>query len=112
MPSGPRRSTKRAFTHLIPPGPALTGVVREKRTGRPLAGVNVGGTGTNARVKTDAEGRQTLTGFPKDKSYGLMVLAGEQPPYFAACRDVPDTAGLIRSAPTSIACRASRCGSS
>ena len=31
------------FDHLIPPGRALTGVVRDKRTGRPLAGVSVGG---------------------------------------------------------------------
>src|SRR5262249_38688030 len=36
------------FDHLIPPGRALTGVVRDKRTGKPLAGVSVGGTGTNA----------------------------------------------------------------
>ncbi len=82
------------FDHLIPPGRALTGVVRDKRTGRPLAGVSVGGTGTNARVKTDAEGRYTLTGFPKDKSYGLMVLAGDKAPYFVTCLDVPDVAGL------------------
>ena len=82
------------FDHLIPPGRALTGIVRDKRTGRPLAGVTVGGTATNARVTTDAEGRYTLTGFPKDKSYGLMVLAGERPPYFVTCLDVPDVAGL------------------
>ena len=30
------------FDHPIPPGRALTGVVRDKRTGRPLAGVYVG----------------------------------------------------------------------
>jgi hypothetical protein len=82
------------FDHLVPPGRALTGVVRDKRTGRPLAGVDVGGSGTNARAKTDAEGRYSLTGFPKGPSYGLMVLAGEKPPYFVTCRSVPDTAGL------------------
>ena len=82
------------FDHLIPPGRALTGVVRDKRTGRPLAGVGVGGTGTNARTTTDAEGRYTLTGFPKGKSYGLMVMAGDRPPYFVTCLSVPDTAGL------------------
>ena len=82
------------FDHLIPPGRALTGVVRDKRTGRPLTGVGVGGTETNARTTTDAEGRYTLTGFPKGKSYGLMVLAGAKPPYFVTCLDVPDTAGL------------------
>ncbi len=82
------------FEHLVPPGRALTGVVRDKRTGRPLAGIHVGGMGTNARATTDAEGRYTLPGFPKGRSYGLMVVAGAKPPYFATCRDVPDTAGL------------------
>ena len=82
------------FDHLIPPGRALTGVVRDKRTGRPLAGVKVAGKETNARTTTDAEGRYTLPGFPKGKSYGLMVLAGRQA---AVLRDLPgvsDTAGL------------------
>jgi RNA polymerase sigma factor (sigma-70 family) len=82
------------FEHLIPPGRALTGVVRDKRTGQPLAGIEVGGTGTGARTTTDAEGRYTLPGFPKGKSYGLMVLAGHRPPYFVTCVAAPDTAGL------------------
>jgi protocatechuate 3,4-dioxygenase beta subunit len=82
------------FDHLIPPGRALTGVVRDRRTGRPLAGVGVNGIGTNAHTTTDAEGRYTLTGFPKGGSYGLMVLAGGRSPYFVTCLSVPDTAGL------------------
>jgi RNA polymerase sigma factor (sigma-70 family) len=82
------------FDHLIPPGRALTGVVRDKRTGKPLAGVSVGGSETNARATTDAEGRYTLTGFPKGPSYGLMVLAYLKPPYFVTCVKVPDAAGL------------------
>jgi RNA polymerase sigma factor (sigma-70 family) len=91
---GPKTVYGASFDHLIPPGRALTGVVRDKRTGKPLAGLSVGGTDTNARTKTDAEGRYTLTGFPKGASYGLMVLAGERPPYFVTCANVPDTAGL------------------
>ena len=31
------------FDHLIPPGRALTGIVTDRRTGRPLAGVKVAG---------------------------------------------------------------------
>ena len=45
-------------------------------------------------MTTDAEGRYTLPGFPKGKSYGLMVLAGENAPYFETCVNVPDAAGL------------------
>jgi len=83
-----------SFDHLIAPGRALTGVVRDKRTKQPLVGVAVAGHRTNARAITDAEGRYTLTGFPKDKSYGLMVLAGKKAPYFVTALSVPDTAGL------------------
>src|SRR5262245_15751027 len=77
------------FEYLIPPGRALTGIVRDKKTGRPMAGVSVGGTGTNARATTDADGRYTLSGFPKGPNYGLMVMVGARPPYFVTCRNVP-----------------------
>ena len=82
------------FDHLIGPGRALTGVVRDKRTGQPMAGVKVAGREPGARTTTDAEGRDTLPGFPKAKSYELTVLAGHRPPYFVTCRVVSDTAGL------------------
>ena len=46
-------------------------------------------------MKTDAEGRFTLPGFPKAPRYPLMVLAGEKtPPYFVTCLNVADTGGL------------------
>jgi RNA polymerase sigma factor (sigma-70 family) len=83
-----------SFDHLIPPGRALAGVVRDKRTRQPLAGINVSGQETNARVTTDANGRFALPGFPKGKHYGLMVGAGYKPPYFVTCASVPDTAGM------------------
>ncbi|MHB1561027.1 MAG: hypothetical protein ACYC61_26540, partial [Isosphaeraceae bacterium] len=82
------------FEYLASPGRALTGVVKDRRTGRPIAGVWVAGKGTNARTQTDAEGRYTLPGFPKGLAYGLMVMAHNKPPYLVACRSVPDTAGL------------------
>ena len=82
------------FEHFIPPGRALTGIVRDRDTQRPLAGVMVGGAGTNAHTRTDEQGRYTLAGFPKSKSYGLMVLAGHKPPYFVTCMSVSDAAGL------------------
>ena len=83
-----------AFDYLVSPGRALTGVVRDKRTKQPLAGVTVCGKGTNARVTTDAQGRFTLSGFPKGTRYGLIALAGQKAPYFVTALSVPDTAGL------------------
>jgi RNA polymerase sigma factor (sigma-70 family) len=82
------------FDHLTPPGRTLTGIVRDKVTRKPLAGIFVGGQDTNARATTDVQGRYTLTGFAKGPSYGLIVMAGQKPPYFATCRQVPDAAGL------------------
>ena len=82
------------FEFPVPPGRALTGVVRDKVTRKPIAGIWVAGSGTNSRATTDAEGRYTLTGYPKGKSYGLMVGAGEKSPYFVTCLRVADTAGL------------------
>jgi RNA polymerase sigma factor (sigma-70 family) len=82
------------FEHAIAPGRALTGIVRDKRTKQPLAAITVCGTETTARVRTDAQGRYTLPGFPKGNSYGLMVLAGDMAPYFVTAMTVPDAAGL------------------
>jgi RNA polymerase sigma factor (sigma-70 family) len=82
------------FDHAIPPGRALTGIVRDKRSKQPLAGIEVCGTQTTTRVRTDARGRYTLPGFPKGNSYGLMVLAGDKAPYFVTALTVPDAAGL------------------
>ena len=83
-----------SFEHFIPPGRALNGIVRDKKTKQPLAGVPVCGQDNNTRTTTDAQGRYTLFGFPKSKSYGLTVLAGDKVPYFVTCMQVPDTAGL------------------
>jgi len=83
-----------AFDYLISPGRVLTGVVRDKRTRRPLAGVEVSGDRTNARTTTDAEGRYSLPGFPKGKSYGLIVSAGDKPPYFMTFQVVSNAVGL------------------
>jgi RNA polymerase sigma factor (sigma-70 family) len=82
------------FDHVVPPGRALTGVVRDQKTKNALAGVTVCGSETTARIQTDAQGRYTLPGFPKGKSYSLMVLASDKAPYFVTCARIPDTAGL------------------
>ena len=100
------------FDHLIPPGRALTGVVRDKRTGQPMAGVRVGGTETNARTTTDAEGRYTLPGFPKGGELRADGPGGTQASVLRDLPACPIPPASIRSGPTSSACRVSRCGSS
>src|SRR5208283_4835578 len=78
------------FEHLLPPGRTLTGVVRDKATQKPLPRMGVGGMETNAYTATDAQGRYSLPGFAKGKSYGVTVWANEGSPYFATCVQVAD----------------------
>ena len=83
-----------SFDHVIPPGRALSGVVRDKRTKQPLVGVAVVGKKTNARTITDAGGRYTLPGFPKDKSYALDRPGRATSPVL---RDLPQRARRRRA---------------
>ncbi|HEY2159002.1 MAG TPA: hypothetical protein VGH33_25455, partial [Isosphaeraceae bacterium] len=78
------------FDVVVPPGRSITGVVRDKATGRPIPGMRVKG----AAELTDANGRFTATGFAKGKSYELVVLPDGGRPYFVTCVIVPDTPGL------------------
>ncbi len=78
------------FDLVVPPGRSITGVVRDKATGRPIAGMRV----QRARDLTDGNGRFTATGFAKGKTYELVVLPDSGQPYFVTCVIVPDTPGL------------------
>jgi hypothetical protein len=65
--------------------------VREKGTGKPLAGVGVGGGG--ASTYTDENGRYELPGWAKAKEY-YVVVGVEDPEHFVMFTAVADTAGL------------------
>lgn len=82
------------FEHLLPPGRSITGVVRDKETGKPLAHMAVQGEGTNSHMVTGPDGRFTVTGFPKGRRYDLMAIPTDGEPYFVTCINVPDSAGL------------------
>ena len=82
------------FDHLIPPGRSVTGIVRDKGTGKPIAQMSVSGQATNSRMTTGADGRFTVSGFPKGKRYDLMAVPIHGAPYFITCVNVPDSAGL------------------
>ncbi len=96
------------FDLLAVPTRPVVGVVRDKETGKPLAGVvvrsyTVGGAedfNGLVRTTTDKEGRYRLVGLPKRGGNAVMAEAwGRTPrpedlPYLAAIRKVGDAPGL------------------
>jgi protocatechuate 3,4-dioxygenase beta subunit len=83
------------YDHVFQPSRLIRGVVRDKKTGRPVAGIAVHGYGTTDSATTDAEGRFTLDGFGKDAGggYGMSLRPpGER--YFSRGVTFPDTPGL------------------
>jgi hypothetical protein len=79
------------FEHRSQPGRTITGVVREKGSGKPLAGIAVGGGG--ASTHTDKDGRYELRGWAKAKEYYVVVGVGDRE-HLMMFTAVADTAGL------------------
>jgi RNA polymerase sigma factor (sigma-70 family) len=91
------------FKHVAGPTKPITGIVRDKDTGSPLAGVTVKSykLANNPihgleflETKTDAQGRYRLTGMPKGKGNKILFEAPEDQPYLTVHAVVPDTDGL------------------
>jgi protocatechuate 3,4-dioxygenase beta subunit len=91
-----------SFRHVATPTRPIVGVVRDRDTKKPLAGITIQSYkqandplhGRNlARTTTDAQGRYRLTGMPKGRGNKLLAIPGDQP-YPRSARDVPDSAGL------------------
>jgi hypothetical protein len=92
-PLGPARFYAARFEHRAAPGRSITGIVRDKATGKPLAGMWVTGAGSLSPVQTDKDGRYELTGCAKAKEhYVESDQAGGT--YFRGVVAVADTAGL------------------
>jgi RNA polymerase sigma factor (sigma-70 family) len=90
------------FEHVAAPSRPIVGTVREKGSGKPLAGVTVGtgpgfgdGDGRNGDVRatTDAQGRYRLEGVGKAEFSRHYVVAGGLP-YFSSFKIAEETAGL------------------
>jgi hypothetical protein len=79
------------FEHRAEPGRTITGVVREKGTGKPLAGIAVGGGG--ATTRTDEKGHYELRGWAKAKEYYVVVGVSDRE-HITMFTPVADTAGL------------------
>jgi RNA polymerase sigma factor (sigma-70 family) len=87
------------FEHFAGPTKPITGVVRLKDTGKPLAGAQVYGYGQATRIRveatTDVQGRFRLLGLPKSESYPVHVAARSGlDPFLGAQVTLTDTVGL------------------
>jgi RNA polymerase sigma factor (sigma-70 family) len=86
------------FDHAAAPSRPIVGVVRDKDTGKPLAGVtvqsdkwagrNVSGD-SSLKTVTDQEGHYRLSGMPAGEGNVIMAVPGESLPYLLSRRDVP-----------------------
>jgi beta-lactamase regulating signal transducer with metallopeptidase domain/protocatechuate 3,4-dioxygenase beta subunit len=91
------------FRYVAAPTKPVVGVVRDKSTGKPLAGVTVESNklagdpvpGRNIiQTTTDALGRYRLIGLPKGTGNKIRLVARDDQPYSSVHADVPDSPGL------------------
>jgi beta-lactamase regulating signal transducer with metallopeptidase domain/protocatechuate 3,4-dioxygenase beta subunit len=91
------------FTHAAAPTKPVIGVVKDRDTGKPLAGVKIACNKTadfpvygfnGIEATTDRDGRYSLVGLPKGIGNVLVVIPAKDNPYLASAIDLPDTPGL------------------
>jgi hypothetical protein len=103
-----------AFDLIVAPTKPVVGVVRDKATGKPLAGVTVhtrfisgmkGFHDNLIHVTTDAEGRYRIVGLPKGLGNQLIARAADLPylPRWSACPTRPVWSRLRWISPSSAA---------
>jgi RNA polymerase sigma factor (sigma-70 family) len=86
-----------SFDHLAAPSRPIVGVVREKGTGKPVAGAYLSDAGSRgfmtglAATRSDAEGKYRLEGVAKASTYQICASEGH---HFMEIKDVSDTTGL------------------
>src|SRR5262249_14194313 len=92
-----------SFRYVAAPTKPVVGVVRDKDTKKPLAGVTIQSfkLANNPihgmdilRTTTDARGRYRLEGLPKGKDNKIVVAPPRDLPYVRALALVPDSPGL------------------
>jgi hypothetical protein len=90
------------FRHVAGPTKPIVGVVRDKETKKPLAGVTIQSEkhaynplhGRHiVQTVTDAQGRYRLTGMPKGVGNKIKVVPPSELPYIAPVLEVPDSFG-------------------
>ena len=84
--------------YVAAPTKPIRGIIRDKDTGRPVAGIKLGGMvfdeysmnpAEGVEAMTDAQGRYRLTGLPKGAVYRLFLEPGNGVPYTATSVRVP-----------------------
>lgn len=83
------------FTFLLPPCKPIIGTVRDKKTGKPIAGVKIASSNWIDETLTDSRGRYRIIGAAKRSSYTLTLGGRKGVPYLGYTRhNIPDTPGL------------------
>jgi len=92
-----------SFRYVAAPTKPVVGVVRDKDTGKPLAGATIESNalagnpvpGINiVQTTTDVAGRFRLLGMPKGKGNKIRLVPPDDQPYLSVHSLVPDTPGL------------------
>ena len=87
----------------VPPSQPVTGIVKDAKTGEPMPDVAIESyrmtergmsAGREIRVKTDEDGRYTLTGLPKGAGSQIMAVPNDDQPYLMRVFDVPNPTGM------------------
>jgi RNA polymerase sigma factor (sigma-70 family) len=92
--AAPRRPYPATFEHLVPPGLTLRGVVRERGTNTPLAGITVRDLRTGAEAKSDEQGRYEMSGVPKQSKSPVFAVPPDGSAWFTTSAVVADEPGL------------------
>ncbi|MFI5456242.1 MAG: M56 family metallopeptidase [Isosphaerales bacterium] len=91
------------FTHAAAPTKPVIGVVKDRDTGKPLAGVRIASDKTaefpvhgfnGIEATTDQDGRYRLVGLPKGHGNHVVAIPAKGQPYLAAGITIADTEGL------------------
>jgi RNA polymerase sigma factor (sigma-70 family) len=83
------------FEYKALPSQSIRGIVRDKGTGRPVAGVRMCALQHHPPTFTDEHGRFEILGCPKlPDGYAVMAQPETGQPYFAAKASVPDRPGF------------------
>ena len=83
---------------FVGPTKPIRGIMRDRQTGKPLAGVTVYGNREayrgGVRAVTDKTGRYELIGLPKSGNWELEAFASTGQPYLTTHQSVTDSEGL------------------
>lgn len=83
-----------AFDYLVRPARLIRGTVRDRDTGKSLAGIRISAVNSTAHVLTDAHGHYELPGCRKGDRYGIMAFPLSGAAYFSGSTEIKDTEGL------------------